>query len=274
MQALRFVSPANLADAFDSVLTELSYIIGPVLAIGLSTDLFAEAGPLVAVILFVFGVGGFLLQRQTEPEPSGRSQHQGQATLKIPSLQVIMLAFFALGVIGGSIDVVVVAFANAHHWPSAASFILAAYALGSMVAGLVFGTLRLKAPLEQQFLVCVALTAVTILLPALATHVYLMAVAIFIAGLSFAPTFVVVMSLGTQILPREKLTEGLTWLATGINIGVAVGSSLSGRVLDSFGVLAGFTIPILGGLLMLVVGCLGMNTLRLATKDTPQAIKP
>ena len=75
-----------------------------------------------------------------------------------------MLALLAMGVIGGSVDVAVVAFANAEGWPESASFILAAYALGSMIAGLTFRALRISLPMEKQFFIGVLITAVTAVL--------------------------------------------------------------------------------------------------------------
>lgn len=71
------------AYSLDAVLNELSYIIGPPLAIGLSTSLFAEAGPLSAVLLLTLGMSAFLLQRRTEPVVMDSVHHQGSSTLKI-----------------------------------------------------------------------------------------------------------------------------------------------------------------------------------------------
>src|SRR5256885_16245673 len=60
------------------------------------------------------------------------------------------LFMLAQGIIVGTIDVASVAFATQQGQPAAASIVLSFYALGSCVMGLVFGTLRLKAPLHRQ----------------------------------------------------------------------------------------------------------------------------
>ncbi len=256
----------HTAFSLDTALTELSYIVGPVLAIALSTSVFAEAGPLAAVLLLVIGMTAFLLQRQTEPKVVSSGRGIGSLTLRIPGLRIIFLALMAMGVIGGSIDVAVVAFANAQHWPSAASFILAAYALGSVISGLAFGAFTITLPLERQFLIGILITAVTAILPILSPDVYTMTGMVFVASLSFAPTMVVVMNLGTIIVPPSKLTEGLTWMTTGISIGVALGSALSGRIIDAFGARAGFGVPIVAGLAMVMVVLIGLRTLRAASE--------
>ncbi|PKH35916.1 MFS transporter [Pseudomonas sp. 43NM1] len=261
-QLFRGKPQLHTAFSLDTVLTELAFIIGPPLAIGLSTSFFAEAGPLVAVILLIIGVAAFLMQRKTEPAVVVDMKRSADSTLRIPGLRIIVLALLAMGVIGGSIDVAVVAFATEQGWPTSASFILAAYALGSMIAGLTFGALRVSMAIEKQFLIGIVVTAVTAVLPVLSPDVYFLAAMLFVAGVSFAPTMVIVMNLGTIIVPASRLTEGLTWMTTGISIGVALGGVLAGVIIDAFGARAGFGVPIAAGLVMVIIVLSGLGTLR------------
>ncbi|MCP3748930.1 MFS transporter [Pseudomonas sp. SBB6] len=261
-QLFRGKPQLHTAFSLDTVLTELAFIIGPPLAIGLSVSFFAEAGPLVAVLLLVVGVTAFLMQRHTEPKVVVGIRRSASSTLLIPGVRTIVLALLAMGVIGGAVDVAVVAFANAQGWPASASFILAAYALGSMIAGLTFGALRISLPIEKQFFIGVLITAVTAVLPILSPDVYILSGMLFVAGMSFAPTMVVVMNLGTIIVPPSRITEGLTWMTTGISIGVALGGVLAGLVIDVYGAQAGFGVAIVAGLSMVVIVLLGLRTLR------------
>jgi MFS family permease len=264
-QLFRGKPQLHTAFSLDTVLTEMAYIVGPPLAIGLSVSFFAEAGPLVAVGLLAIGVTAFVLQRQTEPKVVvGHSSHAG-STLLIPGVRTIVLALLAMGVIGGAIDVAVVAFANAQGWPASATFILAAYAFGSLVAGLTFGAMRVSLAIEKQFLIGILVTAFTGVLPVFATDVYVLTAALFIAGISFAPTMVVVMKMGTIIIPPSRITEGLTWMTTGISVGVALGGMLAGMVIDAFGARAGFAVAIGAGLMMVVVVRVGLRTLAAAS---------
>nr|ELR5230710.1 MFS transporter [Providencia rettgeri] len=261
-QLFRGKPQLHTAFSLDTVLTELAFIIGPPLAIGLSTSFFAEAGPLVAVLLLITGVTAFLLQRETEPKVVVGVKRNTSSTLLIPGVRTIVLALLAMGVIGGSIDVAVVAFANAQGSPASASFILAAYALGSMIAGLTFGALRISLSIEKQFFVGVLVTSITAVLPIFSPNVYILSMMLFVAGMSFAPTMVVVMNLGAIIVPPSRLTEGLTWMTTGISIGVALGSVLAGMVIDVYGARSGFSVAIISGLVMVVIVLLGLRTLR------------
>ncbi|WP_025108970.1 MFS transporter [Pseudomonas sp. H1h] len=273
-QLFRGKPQLHTAFSLDTVLTELAYIIGPPLAIGLSVSFFAEAGPLVAVALLAVGVTAFLLQRQTEPQVVvGHARHTG-STLRIPGVPTIVLALLAMGAIGGSIDVAVVAFANAQDWPASATFILAAYAFGSLVAGLTFGALRVSLPIEKQFFIGILVTAITGVLPMFSPDVYVLSAMLFIAGISFAPTMVVVMKLGTIIIPPSRITEGLTWMTTGISIGVALGGMLAGLIIDACGARAGFGVSIFAGLVMVSVVLIGLRTLSAVSTRSVESAYP
>ncbi len=269
-QLFRGKSLLHTAFSLDTVLTEMAFILGPPLAIGLSTGLFAEAGPLAVAVLLAVGVTAFVMQRQTEPQIiKSASTHTG-STWRLAGLPTIVLALLGMGVIGGSVDVAVVAFANAHDWPASASFILAAYALGSLIAGLAFGAFRIAMPMAQQFFIGILVTAITAVLPIFSSGVYVLALLLFVSGVSFAPTMVIVMNLGTLILPPQRVTEGLTWMSTGISIGVAFGGVVAGLVIDAWGARAGFAVPIVAGAVMVLIVLLGLRTLNVAAQAQSQ----
>lgn len=83
---------------------------------------------------------------------------------------------------------------------------------------------------------------------------------------------VVVMNLGTILVPPSRLTEGLTWMTTGISIGVALGAALAGLVIDAYGARAGFGIAIAAGVVMTIIVLLGRRTLHAASM--PQGEQP
>jgi predicted MFS family arabinose efflux permease len=70
------------------------------------------------------------------------------------------------------------------------------------------------------------------------------------------------MALVEQLVPRAKLTEGMTWTSTGLAVGVALGASLAGSVADSSGARAAFVVPASGAALAAVVAFLGYRRLR------------
>ena len=251
----------HTAYAWESIVDEVCFIFGPIISIGLSTIWFPEAGPLLAGVFLAIGVFWLTAQRATEPKAHPREEHSGGSALRSPGLQVLALTFVAVGSVFGAVDVVTVAFAEERGSKAAASLVLAVYALGSCLAGAVFGTLRLKGDPSRRWLLGVTTMAVSMIPLLLAGNLPLLAVALFVAGMSIAPTMVTTMALVEAHVPRSKLTEGMTWTGTGLAIGVALGSSAAGWVVDASGAAAGYVVPVVSGAVAVVVGLLGYRRL-------------
>ena len=254
----------HTAYSFESVMDEICFVFGPIVSIGLCTVWFPEAGPLLAAVFLAAGVCWLTALRATEPAPHPRERHGagGGTALRSKGLQVLVATFVATGAIFGSVDVVTVAFADERGHKGAASVVLAVYAAGSCAAGAVFGLLRLAGAPERRWLLGVAAMAVSMIPLLLVGNLPLLAVALFLAGLSIAPTMITTMSLIEEHVPRAQLTEGMTWVSTGLAVGVALGSSLAGSVIDAAGARAGYGVPVLSGAVAVVVGFLGYRRLR------------
>ena len=172
-----------------------------------------------------------------------------------------MATFVATGAIFGAVDVVTVAFAEEQGHKAAASVVLAVYALGSCLAGPVFGLLHLKGPPARRWVVGVCAMAVSMIPLQLVGNLPFLAVALFVAGLSIAPTMITTMALVELHVPRAKLTEGMTWVSTGLAVGCALGSSAAGWVVDAAGARAGYAVPVAAGAVAAAVAFLGYRRL-------------
>ena len=251
----------HTAYSFESVVDEVCFIVGPIISIGLSTAWFPEAGPLLAACFLAVGVFWLTAQRSTEPEPHPRARHGGGSALRSRGLQVLVATFVATGAIFGAVDVVTVAFADERGHKGAASVVLALYAAGSCVAGIVFGLLRFSGAPQRRWLLGICAMAVSMIPLLLVGNLPFLAVALFVAGLSIAPTMITTMSLIEEHVPRAQLTEGMTWVSTGLAVGVALGSSVAGWVIDAAGARAGYGVPAVSGAVAVTVGFLGYRRL-------------
>ena len=252
----------HTAYSFESVVDEVCFIFGPIISIGLSTAWFPEAGPLLAACFLAAGVFWLTSQRATEPAPHPRAQHGGGSALRSPGLQVLVATFAATGAIFGAVDVVTVAFAEEEGHKAAASLVLALYAAGSCTAAMIFGLLRFAGPPERRWLLGVCAMAVSMIPLLLVGNLPFLAAALFVAGLSIAPTMITTMSLIEEHVPRTQLTEGMTWVSTGLAVGVALGSSAGGWVIDASGARAGYGVPAVAGAVAVAVGFLGYRRLK------------
>ncbi|WP_411082951.1 MFS transporter [Streptomyces sp. cmx-18-6] len=239
----------HTAYSLESVVDELTFVVGPALAVALSTAWFPEAGPLAAAALLTLGVLMFVPQKRTEPPVIQPSAHDARSTsaLRGGPLVLLALTLVAGGTIVGTVDVVSVAFAEEQGSPAGAGIVLSVYAVGSAGSGLVFGALRLTTPLPRLLLLSTAGTALTTLPLLLVGDIATLSAAVFFSGLFFAPTMIVVMGLVERTVPPAVLTEGMTWAITGLSVGVALGASVSGGMVDRFGPSGGFTVAIAAG---------------------------
>jgi len=251
----------HTAYSFESVVDEVCFIFGPIISIGLSTSWFPEAGPLLAACFLAAGVFWLTAQRSTEPATHPGERNTGGTALRSPGLQVLVATFTATGAIFGAVDVVTVAFADERGHKAAASVVLALYAAGSCAAGLVFGLLRFTGAPERRWLLGICAMAVSMIPLQLVGNLPSLAVALFVAGLSIAPTMITTMALIERHVPRAHLTEGMTWVSTGLAVGVAIGSSVAGKVIDAAGAEAGYEVPALSGAVAVAVGFLGYRRL-------------
>ncbi|MCR8978430.1 MFS transporter [Brevibacillus laterosporus] len=254
----------HTAFSFESVVDEICFIIGPVISVGLSVMVFPEAGPLLSCVFLSIGVLLFTAQKSTEPAVRPLSTRSKGAVIKIGSLRVLVYTLAAIGTIFGTVDVVSVAFSENQGNTVAASMVLSVYAIGSCLAGLIFGTLTLNAPLYRQFLGAVAISTMTMLPLLFVDRIATLAVAVFFAGMTVAPTMIITMGLVEKIVPESQITEGMTWAITGLGIGVALGSAVAGWFVDRFGARSGFFVAVVAGVLALVIIILGYRALRSA----------
>jgi predicted MFS family arabinose efflux permease len=102
---------------------------------------------------------------------------------------------------------------------------------------------KLPGSLAARYVGCAVFFAVAAqLLFAVDSLVSLVAV-VFVAGLAIAPVLVSGMSLVESRVPRAALTEALTWVVTGLTLGVTAGSALAGAAVDAWGAETAFVVP-------------------------------
>lgn len=243
------------AYALESVLDELCFIIGPPVSVGLCVAFFPEAGPLLAMIFLVIGVTSFVLQKKTEPPVNPNPQkHASVIHTRIVKRLTLLMIF--LGIIVGTIDVSSVAFAKAQNMPATASMVLSFYAISSCLAGLLFGALRFSIPLSKLLLFAAIATTFSSIPILFVWDIFSLSMIVFIAGFFFSPTMIIAMSLVEEAVLEDQLTEGLTWLISGLGIGVALGAAITGFIIDEFSIGSGFMVAMLASILVLTMAYL------------------
>lgn len=250
------------AFSLESVADESIYVAGPLIVTALVTTAHPMAGVAVAGVLTVAGSLALSVQVSTQPPARPRPHGGAGSALAVPGLRLLVPVFLLVGAVFSAIEVSVVAFAQAERRPGMAGVVLASYALGSVLAGLWYGGRNWRVSLPQRFVTGVTLFALsTVPLPFI-SHLAPLTAFMLVAGLTISPVLVPGMELAQRLVAAHLRTEGLTWISTSIGVGVALGASLSGRIVDAFGVTASFGAVIVAGGAAALTGWTGRRWLR------------
>ena len=259
------------AFAFESVVDEVVFVVGPPLVTFLATLVNPPVGFLTGVVIGF--VGGLWLSRLRATEPPVQRIEEGapraRSALASPTVLLVGTAYLAVGAVFGAMDVVVVAYAEAEGAPALAGVALAVYAGGSLVAGLVYGVLRLPGSLAARYVGCAVLFACAAQLLLVTDSLVSLIPVAFLAGLAIAPVLVAGMSLVESRVPRTALTEALTWVVTGLTLGVTAGSAMAGSAVDTWGAETAFAVPALSAALAGLLALAGLPLLRRVGRADP-----
>lgn len=238
----------STAFALEAVLDEVAFVAGPVLVTFLTYSILPEAGLAVTALLAVSGSWIMAANRSTEP-PIAESRTGSTEPIKLAVLTPLVVSAFCLGILFGSTEIIVVAFATEQTREAWSGTILAIWAVGSLAAGLFVGSRQAPTdPVRRLRLASAGLALLFVPLPFIPNMVSL-GVAMLLAGMMIAPTLIATMNLVELTSSDQRLTESLTWTSMGLSVGIAPGAVLAGLAVDSFSASTGFLVPLVAGIL-------------------------
>jgi predicted MFS family arabinose efflux permease len=235
----------HTAFSLESVADELCFIIGPAAVTVLATQVHPAAGLAVTVALCLAGTLWFASQRDTEPRlvpradrkssPQAPGRPSARSRLAAPTLTVLVPVSFFIGGMFVTIDLSTVAFATSFGHKAIAGFILGVYALGSATGGLWYGSRTWRAPVARRMGVTLTATVAGVCSFWAMPSLVLLTIVIYLCGMTIAPTLIAAFSLLEATALPGRATEAMSWLSTGISVGVAAGATAAGFILDAFG---------------------------------------
>jgi MFS family permease len=146
----------HTAFAFEQVVEEFAFVVGPVLGVLAATTIAPEAGLVLAQILFAGGAILFLAARSTEPPVVPHEDRPPGLAINRPGMVIVPLVLFMVGVLFGANEVVAVAVSDEQGRKAFSSTILAAFALGSAISGIVVGTRDFTTSVIKRFVLLAA----------------------------------------------------------------------------------------------------------------------
>ncbi|OKL48490.1 hypothetical protein BSR28_02005 [Boudabousia liubingyangii] len=233
--------PKKLKSAFalESALDELVFMLGPVLATALTASVHPASGLVLAILFALFGGMWFFSLKSTQPVPSKTLPVDPQvaergSVMRYPALWAIGATFVGAGTLFGALDVSILEFTKVLGHPATSGIQLGIMAGGSLVGALIYGSRDWPLPLWAMYLAGMALLSIGVTGFLFAHTQITMGIIMFVAGLVVAPIITIAYSIVEFAIPRQQITEGLTWMNTFMNLGVALGSFTGGVFVDHF----------------------------------------
>jgi len=280
----------NTAFSLESSLEEVLYIAGPALATILATTVASWLPSIIAAATLLVGGYVFLSLRATEPParkadagtvpltmapvidgslhrvgisdlPPARPRRyrnpfKGHLLVTTPALVITTIVFATQGALFASVDASTVAFADELGHKRWAGVVLAIFALGSLVGGLIYGARVWTGSLASRLLWGVSAAGIGAALFHLAPNLVVLAALMFATGLVIAPTMAVGDGVVHALVPRSRVTEGMAWTRVGLDMGVAGGAWLAGLLIDrggAHGAADGFAVTTVAGVAGLAI---------------------
>lgn len=230
------------AYTLDIAVQELIFIVGPLATVAAVAG-FGSAAGLVTAALFQFvGTVGFATApavRGWRGEPAHR---HWLGPLRSARLRLILLAVMLVGLGVGSVIVAATAYAEARGPTASAGWLISAQAVGALAGGLAYT--RIGAAGSGWRLPAIAGAMAVSYLPLLIQPgPVVMLGLMFVSGVALPVLLTVGFLTVDAVAPAGTAAEAFAWVGTAFAVGSAVGSALTGAVVEAAGsVRVGFVV--------------------------------
>lgn len=262
--------------AFESTVLEVTFVLGPPLALGVGAIWSTGAALAFAGIVMLAATLAFAAQpasRAWHPEPGAPRRRGG--SLGSPAILTLALIEIGTGAVFGATEVGVTAASKALGSTAAAGPLLGLWGLGSLFGGIA--ATRLGGGARRAGGVILLLTALAFAHGSLvfATgSVLAIAAVILLAGATIAPTAASVYAMVDRFASAGAHTEAFSWVETAGATGAALGAAVAGPLVQSAGATAAFAFGGAAGAVAVLIAVLGSRHLAGEASDTVCVAEP
>lgn len=221
--------------SLDASAQEIIWVAGPVLVTFVATQISSTAGILISLVFLVGGGIWFITSPELGRVRIPQSKRRFGVVLARPS--VLLITIVGILVVGcfAAIEAGVVSMFG--EGSPDAGFVLAIFALTSLVGGLAFG----HRPISRWALARrISVILLGSILAIFAFEFWTIAGALAIAGLMVAPALAVMFAAVSSSVRFSDTAEAYGWVGTGQLLGAALGSAVAGFLIDAQGSAGGF----------------------------------
>ncbi|MGA1305437.1 MAG: MFS transporter [Candidatus Nanopelagicaceae bacterium] len=256
----------GVALSLESVLDETAFVVGPALA-GFLFSLYGSNSPLVAGIVFTVIGGVGLAITSFDSGMRGSAPERIGGLLRIKYVKALFTSLIALGLLFGSNFVVILAVAKENNRAAEGGIWVGLYPIGSLVAGLVYGVIHWKSRNATRYTLALAFMTLSTSAILFSQNIDTIVYFIILSGIGIAPALIAANALLKDLVPLSRLNEAFSMLGASISIGITLGSTLSGSLVDRFGGWDGFYFMTGATLLATLLSLICIRAAKYETKD-------
>lgn len=221
--------------SLDASAQEIIWVAGPVLVTFVATQISSTAGILMSLVFLVGGGIWFISSPELGRVRIPQSKRRFGVVLARPT--VLLVTLVGILVVGcfAAIEAGVVSMFG--EGSPDAGFVLAIFALTSLVGGLAFGHRPISRWALARRMTVILLGSV---LAIFAFEFWTISGALAIAGLMVAPALAVMFAAVSASVRFSDTAEAYGWVGTGQLLGAALGSAVAGFLIDAQGSRGGF----------------------------------
>jgi MFS family permease len=229
-------SRANTAQAWESVIDELTFLIGPSLVALLIGTWFDGLPIALAASCLLIGMAG-ITTRYALPQPKPHPVDSGKAPWRteFPPGVGLLVAVVAMGVTLGSVQVLQLAYCRAIGADDGIAVVFFVTSALSLAGALIVGAMHFHTPVRRRVTIAMVAYAIGVIPLALVGGFLPFLVASAIAGAAIAPTFVQVNALIAEETPQRVRTGAFALAASAVGLGIAFGAAVAGWVISGVG---------------------------------------
>jgi MFS family permease len=245
-------SARQAAYAYEAISMETIFILGPALAGILIAAPWPGTGVVAGTICQIIGTICFALAPAVREQSRAEREHVNRdllGALTSPGMRTVALAAMGFGVAVGFVEVAVPAAATrAGHAPIGGA-LLAMWSLSSVIFGVFYAVQPRPRAMHLRLPVLLGVFAILIAPLAIPTSLVGLAVLLLLAGIMITPQATAHSAAIELVAPKGTVTEAFGWIITAVTLGLALGLSASGWLVEHVGIRSSFLASSLAGLL-------------------------
>lgn len=220
---------AASAQALESVIDELTFLIGPALVAILASVWFN--GLPIALAASLLLIGSFVMTSAAclpEPAPHPDATPAFALRPEFPAGAGLLASVLFLGAALGAAQVLQLAYCREIGYADGAALVFFVNSGASLIGALVVGSMVFRMPVRRRLSISLVVYAVALLPSAFVSGYWPFVLASIASGIAIAPTFVQANAVVAEETPARARTAAFALVASATGLGIALGAAAAG----------------------------------------------